>query len=59
MLRDGKDVRDMKFKIHNNINDDSLIIEGKSIEEMQKKAKKELEKRGWIERECWSEVIEL
>ncbi len=46
----------MKFRIHNGEYDDSIVIEGETIEELQEIAKKETEKRGW--KDCWSEKID-
>lgn len=34
---------------------DSIIIEGKTIEEIRNKAKQEGKKRGWRPKDCWSE----
>jgi len=47
----------MKFKVNYTVNDepDSVVIEGDSIEECQKKARKEIKKRGAIN--PWSEEI--
>jgi len=47
----------MKFKINYTVNNesDSVIIEGDSIEECQKKARKEIERRGAVNQ--WSEEI--
>ncbi len=45
----------MKFRIHNEDSTDSLVIEGDTIEECQKKAKYETEKRGW--KNPWSEEL--
>lgn len=46
----------MIYRIHDGNSDDSLVIEGKTIEEIREKAKKETEKRGW--KDCWSEELE-
>ena len=49
----------MKFKIHGtykNGDEDYLIIEEDSIEEVRESAKQETELRGWTD--CWSEKIE-
>ena len=45
----------MKFIIHNGDGEyeDSLVIEGDSIEEIRAIAERETEKRGW--KDCWSE----
>jgi len=51
----------MKIKINycpENIEDnDSIIIKGKTIEEIRKKAREEGKKRGWRPKDCWSEKI--
>jgi len=44
----------MKFKIFNG-DGDSLIVEAETIKEIQVKAKKEVEKRGWTN--YWSEEL--
>ena len=49
----------MKGIIHGKLKDkpeDSIIIEGATIEELQETAKKEVKKRGW--QYPWSEIIE-
>ena len=48
----------MKFEIHGSINEyeDSIIIEGESIEEIKEIAKRETSKRSWTN--CWSEQLE-
>ena len=52
----------MKIKINycpKNIEDnDSIIIEGKTIDEIRVKAEKETKKRGWRPKDCWSEKYE-
>ena len=48
----------MKFRIHGCYCDgteDSIVISGDTIEEVQEKAKIETEKRNW--QDCWSEEI--
>ena len=46
----------MKFRIHNGGEyEDSLVIEGETIEEIRVIAEKETNKRGW--KDCWSEEI--
>ena len=47
----------MKFKICNGLYDDFIIVKGDSIEEILKKAKKETGKRGWQDKDCWSEEV--
>ncbi len=47
---------ELKFRIHNGEYDDSIVICGETIEEIQEKALKEVEKRGW--KNCWSEEVE-
>jgi len=47
---------DMRFRIHGTDatgSDDSLVIEGDTIEELKLTAAQETEKRGWTD--CWSE----
>jgi len=46
-----------KFRIHDGMSDDSIIIEGCSIEEVTQKAKEEIDKRGW--KDCWSEDLTI
>jgi len=48
----------MKFKIHNSKYSDHLIIEGEDIEEVREIAKSETNRRGWKDKDCWSERIE-
>jgi hypothetical protein len=53
----------MKYEIHFYPNesygqDDYFVISGKTIEEIQANAKKELQKRGINPNECWSKKIE-
>lgn len=45
----------MKFKIH--CNEDSLVIEGETIEKVREIAFKETSKRGWSQDDCWIEKI--
>ncbi len=45
----------MKFRIHNGDYEDSIIIEGETIEEIREKAHKETSKRNW--KDCWSEEL--
>lgn len=47
----------MKFRIHGTVGDyeDSIIIQGETIEELQKIAKKETDKRNW--ENMWSEKL--
>lgn len=45
----------MKFRIHNGTYEDSIIVEGNTIEECRDKAHDEEAKRGW--KDCWSEKI--
>jgi hypothetical protein len=46
----------MKFLIGHGciIGEDTLIIEGDTIEEIQKKAHEEISKRGWKVEDCFS-----
>lgn len=46
----------LKFIIHNGEYEDSIIIEGDTIEELQANAKRETERRSW--KDCWSEKVE-
>lgn len=41
-----------RFRIYDGITGDNLVIEGETIEELQKIAKEETERRGW--KNCWS-----
>lgn len=48
----------MKFRIHGENatgNEDSLVIEGDTIEELKVIAAQEIEKRGWVD--VWSEEL--
>ena len=45
---------DMRFKIHHEKSEDSIVVEGETIENIQVKARKEMNKRGWKEEDCWS-----
>lgn len=45
----------MKFIVHHD--NDSLVISGNSIEEIQDLAEKEITSRHWKENDCWSEKI--
>ena len=47
----------MKFRIHNRENDDSLVIEGETIEECREAAKRQEARRGWNPENCWSEEL--
>jgi hypothetical protein len=47
----------MKYIIHYS-DIDSVVIEGEEIEDCQRAAKEEVEKRGWPEIDCWSEKVE-
>ena len=47
----------MRFRIHSgDDNDDSLVIEGDAIEQIQETAAKESQKRGW--EDPWSEELD-
>lgn len=49
----------MKAIIHyNGQYEDSIEIEGNTIEELRKVAYEEINKRGWKEEHCWSEVLD-
>ena len=51
----------MEFRIHNGDSEDehiiadSIIVQGETIEEIKKTAKKEVEKRGW--KNCCSDKV--
>ena len=45
----------MKFRIH--YEDDNIVIEGDSIENIQKIAIEEAKKRNWNIDKCWSEIL--
>lgn len=49
----------MKFKIYYNdgIYKDNIIVTGNTVEDIRSKAAVELRKRGWSERDCWSEKL--
>jgi hypothetical protein len=51
----SKEGNTMTFEIH--CGDDSIIIEGETIEEIREKAAVETSKRGWKEADCWSQPI--
>lgn len=48
----------MRLKICNSLYDDFIIVEGDNIEEILSKVKKETTKRGWQDKDCWSEEVE-
>ena len=49
----------MIFKIHyNGKYEDSLIVEGETIEELREIVKAETSRRGWDDKDCWSEEVE-
>lgn len=45
----------MTYRIHHE--NDSIDLSADTIEEIQAKARTEMEKRGWGERDCWSEEL--
>lgn len=48
----------MKFKIHySGSYEDEIIIEGETLKEVREIALAECNKRGWKERDCWSEQL--
>lgn len=48
----------MKYRInYDGEYEDSLIIEGDSIEELMLMARSETKKRGWDDSDCWSEKL--
>ena len=49
----------MTFRIHySGRYEDSLIVNGDSIEEIRSQAFAEVERRGWEVEHCWSERID-
>lgn len=49
----------MTFKIHYNGDyEDSIIIDGETIEEIKEKAFYESNRRCWAKEDCWSEQID-
>lgn len=48
----------MRYKICNIKYDDFIIVEGETIEEIREIAMNENNKRGWQDKDCWSEKIE-
>ena len=48
----------MKFIIHHEPSDDSIILEGDTIEDIRNQVEKENTKRGWNDADCWSESCE-
>jgi hypothetical protein len=49
----------MKFRIHHGDKDeDSFIVEGETVEDIRKKADKEMNKHGWKLEDMWSEELE-
>ena len=47
----------VKINICNGLYDDFIIIEEDNIEEILNKVKEETDKRGWQDKDCWSERI--
>ena len=48
----------MKIIIHyNGAYEDSIVIEGETIEEIKKMADIEVKRRGWERKNCWSEEV--
>lgn len=45
----------MKFIIH--CNEDSLVIEAETLEEIKEIAFAETDRRGWKQEDCWSERV--
>ena len=45
----------LRFKIHDGVTDDSIVLEAETIEELRAAAKYETERRGW--KNCWSEEM--
>ena len=50
-------MKEIKVRQHNNKQQDSIIIEGETIKEIRRVAKKAMFKRGWVVEDCYSEEI--
>jgi hypothetical protein len=49
----------MRFVIHyNGAYEDSLMVEGETIDEVRATALSECNLRGWEEKDCWSEKVQ-
>lgn len=48
----------MTFKICNSKYYDYFLVKGDNIEDIRKIVKEETSKRGWEDKDCWSELIE-
>ena len=48
----------MKFRIHNEKFNDSLVVEGDTVEECRDQSRLQESKRGWKMIDCWSEKLE-
>lgn len=47
------------YKIHYSGDyEDFITLSAKTMEELKKKAEKEIKSRGWKEKDCWSECIQ-
>lgn len=50
----------MKFKIrYNGEYEDSIVIKGETIEEIEKKTNQEIKKRNWERENCTSEQLDI
>ena len=47
----------MKFKTTNRKYEDSLVVEGETVDECKDKTEAELSKRGWSASDCWSQKV--
>jgi hypothetical protein len=47
----------MRFKIYYIPTEDYTIVSGDTLEEIQEKVKRETSKRGWNNKDCYSEEI--
>lgn len=47
----------MKFKIYHTPTEDYIIVSGDTLEEIREKVKRETSKRGWNNKDCYSEEI--
>ena len=47
----------MKFEITNDVANDSFVVSGDTIKELQQTVKIETEKRNWKPEDCWSKEL--
>jgi len=47
----------VKFKISNSVREDSVVVEGETIEQVRDNAFAEMRKRNWKETDCFSEEL--